>query len=162
MGAGICEESIATLFYRSDGKSVMGVRVWVSGILAVIGGFLMVLSGYTSKGLLYAALPYLEKEISVYLSGFAAIAATLAITILELLITLGGLTVLAGGVVILLRHTRTGRLLIYLGGGAGLFGLLISFGYTTYRLGLNSAVAYAPYWVGLAMAVAARRLAKGA
>ncbi len=140
----------------------MGVRVLASGILAVIGGFLMVLSGYISRGLLFTALGYAEKEIPDHLTGFASGAAILAITVLELIIALGGLAVVVGGVAILFRHTTTGSLLIYLGGGAGLFGLLISFGYTAYRLGVDPVVAYAPYWVGLAMAVVARRLAKGA
>lgn len=140
----------------------MGIRVWVGGTLAVVGGFLMVVSGYTSSGLLFTALGYAQQEIPAYLTGFAESAATLGVTILELLIALGGITVLVGGLIILIRHTRTGRVLIYLGGGAGLLGLLVSFGYTGYRLGFNQTLAYAPYWVGLAMAVASRRLAKGA
>ena len=140
----------------------MGARLWASGLLAIIGGILMVASGYTSRGLLFVALGYAQEEIPSYLGGFAESAASLAVTILELIIALGGVTVLIGGVVILLHHSRTGRVLIYLGGGAGLLSLLISFGYTAYKLqGWEPALAYAPYWVGLAMAVAARRLAKG-
>ncbi|HZW85455.1 MAG TPA: hypothetical protein VFE91_06100, partial [Nitrososphaerales archaeon] len=62
---------------------------------------------------------------------------------------------------ILGRHTTTGRVLIYLGGGAGFLGLLISFGYSAYRLGLDPVLGYLPYWLGLALAVAGRRISKG-
>ncbi len=140
----------------------MGFKLWISGTLAVVGGFLMVLSGYVSRGLLFIALGYAQKDLPNYLTGFTANAAILAITVLELLIALGGITVIVGGLALLSHHVRTGSVLIYLGGGAGLLGLLISFGYTTYRQGLENVLLYAPYWVGLGMAVAARRLAKGA
>jgi hypothetical protein len=120
-------------------------------------------SGYTSRGFLYTALGYAEPQVSNLLGGVAASVAILAITILELMIALGGLTVLVGGLVIITHHTTTGRTLVYLGGGAGFLGLLVSFGYSVYRLGgLDPVLSYLPYWAGLAMAVAGRRLAKGA
>ena len=120
-------------------------------------------SDYSSRGFLYAALGYAEPRVSDFLSGTEASAAILAIPALELNIALGGLAVLIGGLTIIARHTTTGRVLIYLGGGAGFLGLLISFGYSVYRLGgIDPVLAYLPYWVGLAMAVTGRRLAKGA
>ena len=123
----------------------------------------MVLSGYSSRGFFYTALGYAEPHVSDLLSGAAANAAVLAITLLELVIALGGVSVLVGGLVILARHAATGRILIYLGGGAGFLGLLISFGYSVYRLGgIEPVLSYLPYWIGLAMAVTGRRLAKGA
>lgn len=140
----------------------MRLKLWGSGILAAVGGFLMVTSGYTSRGFLYLALGYAEPEVSNYLSGAAASAAVLAITLLEVVIALGGLTVLIGGIIILTGHTTTGRTLIFLGGGAGFLGLLISFGYSAFRLGLDPVLGYFPYWLGLFMAIAGRRLAKGA
>ena len=72
------------------------------------------------------------------------------------------MSVLIGGLIILIRHTTTGRALIYLGGGAGFLGLIVSFGYSTYRLGgVDPVLSYLPYWIGLTMAVVGRRLAKG-
>lgn len=128
----------------------------------MVGGLLMVLSGYTSRGFLYAALGYAEPHISDFLSGAAASAAILAITLVELVIGLGGVAVALGGLVVLAEHTTTGRVLIYLGGAAGFLGLLISFGYSAYRLGgVNPLISYLPYWVGLTMAIVGRRLAKG-
>ncbi len=134
----------------------------MAGGVAVVGGFLMVASGYSSRGFLYTALGYAQPRLSGFLSGAAYGVAVIAITVLEAVIALGGLTVLAGGLVILGRHTTTGRTLIYLGGGAGFLGLLVSFGYSMYKLGgLDPVLSYLPYWIGLAMAISGRRLAKG-
>lgn len=134
-------------------------RLWIGGLLAMVGGFLMVWSGYASNSLLYRAA---QQEILPFLTGFAAGAASLVISVLELINALGGITVIIGGIVLASGHARTGRIVILLGGGAGLIGLLASFGYSAYRLGLDQTVSYAPYWVGLVFATAARRLAKGA
>jgi hypothetical protein len=141
---------------------MMGLRGNVAGLLAIIGGVLMLLSGYVARGFLYTALGYAVPEIPRLLSGMAANVVVFAVTLLELVIALGGLTVLVGGLVILSHHTSVGRALIYLGGGAGFLGLLISFGYSVYKLGgFDPVLAYLPYWVGLALAVTGRRLAKG-
>jgi hypothetical protein len=137
----------------------MQVRLVVGGLLAMVGGLLMVYSGYVSHSILYQAfkqygLPYLE--------GWEANTATLVISILELLNALGGITVFVGGLVLVSGHGRTGRIIILLGGGAGLLGLLASFGYSAYKLGFDQTLTYAPYWVGLILTVVARRVSKGA
>jgi hypothetical protein len=140
----------------------MGVRRYLAGALAVAGGILMFFSGYASRGFLYLALGYAEPRVSDFLSGAAANVAVLAITLLELVIALGGLAVVAGGVMIIAHHSTTGRLLIYLGGGAGFLGLIVSFGYSVYKLGgIDPVLSYLPYWVGLALAVTGRHVAKG-
>lgn len=122
----------------------------------------MVASGYTSRGFLYTALGYAEPHVSDFLSGAMANAVIISITLVEFVVALGGLTVMIGGLVILAAHTTTGRTLVYLGGAAGFLGLLISFGYTAYRLGgVSPVLSYLPYWVGLTLAVLGRRFAKG-
>lgn len=141
----------------------MGFRIYAASILAMVGGLLMLGSGYSSRGFLYTAMNYGVPRLSDFLNGAALSAAVVAITILEAIIALGGLTVLIGGLIILTHHTTTGRTLIYLGGGAGFLGLLVSFGYSAYKLGgLDPVLAYLPYWVGLILAISGRRLAKGA
>jgi hypothetical protein len=140
----------------------MGYRHYFAGALAISGGLLMLVSGYASRGFLYTALNLAEPHISNFLTGMAASAAVFAVTILELVVAFGGLMVVIGGLILLTHHTTTGRALIYLGGGAGFLGLLISFGYSAYKLGgIDPVLAYLPYWVGLALAVTGRRLAKG-
>jgi hypothetical protein len=141
----------------------VGLKRYLAGALAAIGGLLMVLSGYSSRGFLYTALGYAEPHVSNLLSGMAENAAVLAITIVELIVAFGGVSVLIGGLIILAGHTTTGRTLVYLGGGAGFLGLIISFGYSVYRLGgVDPVLSYLPYWIGLTIAVVGRRVAKGA
>ncbi|MDA4121197.1 MAG: hypothetical protein OK404_02180 [Thaumarchaeota archaeon] len=156
------EDSLAILFYHLAQNAIMGLKLWGSGLLVIVGGVLMVASGYSSRGFLFLALGYAANQIPSYFSGPAADAAVVAVSIVELLIGLGGLTVLIGGIFILRHHVTNGRVLIFLGGGAGLLGLLISFGYATLKLGIDPAFSYAPYWLGLVLAVAGRSLAKGA
>ena len=140
----------------------MGLRSYAAGLLAIVGALLMLGSGYSSRGFLFQAFGVSEHYILDF-GGAAANLIVLGITIVELIIALGGLTVLIGGLVILLHHTTTGRTLIYLGGGTGFLGLLISFGYSMYKLGgINPVLAFLPYWVGLFLAISGRRLAKGA
>lgn len=139
----------------------MAIRRWAGGLLAVVGGFLMLASGYTSRGFLYTALGFGAQEVGNFLSGAPGSVAIIAITVVEFIISLGGITVMAGGLAILGRHTTTGRFLIFLGGGAGFLGLLISFGYSAYRLGLDPVLGYLPYWLGLALAITGRRVSKG-
>ena len=140
----------------------MGLRRYSAGGLSILGGLLMVASGYTSRGFLYTALGYAEPHVSDFLSGAMANAVIISITLVEFVVALGGLTVVIGGLVILAAHTTTGRTLVYLGGAAGFLGLLISFGYTAYRLGgVSPVLSYLPYWVGLTLAVLGRRFAKG-
>jgi hypothetical protein len=138
-------------------------RRYLAGILAIVGGALMFLSGYSARGFLYTALNLAAPQLSTLLSGMVESIATFAVTLVELAIGLGGLTVIAGGLAVLLRHTTIGRILILLGGAGGFLGLLISFGYSLYKLGGTDPILYyLPYWVGLTMAVVGRRLAKGA
>jgi hypothetical protein len=140
----------------------MSSRRYLAGLLAVTGGALMVISGYAARGFLYQALGYAEPHV-LDLGGEFANAAVLAITIVQLVIGLGGLTVIAGGLIVLSSHTSIGRILILLGGAGGFLGLLISFGYSVYKVGgVDPILYYLPYWVGLTLAVIGRRLAKGA
>jgi hypothetical protein len=139
----------------------MRPKFWAGGALVVAGGILMVASGYTSRGFLYQALGYAAPEIQNTLSGIEASAVLFVIAILELLIALGGFTVIAGGLAIFSGHRGVGRALVFLGGGAGFLGLLISFGYSVYRLGFDPVLSYLPFWVGLALAIGGRHLAKG-
>jgi hypothetical protein len=128
----------------------------------MVGGVLMLVSGYSSRGFLYLALGYAQPHLSDFLDGTALTAAIVAITMVEAVIALGGLTVVVGGAAVVARHVTIGRALIWLGGGAGFLGLLLGFGYAVYRLGgVGPVFGYAPYWVGLGLAVGGRRLAKG-
>lgn len=139
----------------------MGARRSAAGTLAVFGGALMVASGFVTHGIMLTLLQDAQVDLSQYLGGLTGLTVALTIDLVSLLIGLGGFTVASGGAELLLNHVTLGRTLIALGGASGLLGFAISFGYTAYRLGLDSTLAYAPYWVGVFVAVGARRLAKG-
>ena len=134
-------------------------RLLAGGLIAIVGGILMIWSGYDSHSLLYQTIdqygvPYLQLPVAVS-------AATLLISILEYLNALGGIVVVMGGLVLISGHRRTGSIVIILGGGAGLIGLLASFGYSAYKLGLENTLSFAPYWAGLVLTVVARRVSRG-
>ena len=130
--------------------------------LAVVGGAMMAFGGVANHSFLLTVLSLVQSNLTNYLSGTTLFIVQVSIVVISLLIGLGGLTVAAGGILIFTGHRTLGRLLIALGGGAGFLGLLISFGYTAFTVGVASALAHSIYWVGLILAVVARRIAKGA
>lgn len=131
-----------------------------SGIVAVLGGLLMFLGGVTSHSVLLWILPMLQQQVMTTLSGPTQAAASVAVYVVALLVSLGGITVALGGVSLLIKHRSVGRTLIALGGGAGVVGLAIALGYTALVNGFGSVGDHAGYWVGVALAVVARRLTK--
>ena len=140
----------------------MGLKSFAAALLAMAGGVLMLASGYTSRGILFQAFGISEHYV-LDIGGVAANLLAFGITIIEFVVALGGFTVIVGGIVIMAHHTTAGRAIVYLGGGTGFLGLIISFGYSVFSLGgFNHILAFLPYWVGLALAVSGRRLAKGA
>ena len=121
----------------------------------------MVASGYASHGLIYLALGYAASEVPAYLTGFSEGVTVLSLSMLELIIALGGVTVMGAGLALLWGHRTIGRTLLFLGGGAGFLGVAIAFGFAVLNLGVGSALSYAAYWVGLFLAALARAIAKG-
>jgi hypothetical protein len=132
----------------------------VAGVLAIIGGFLIIASGFAVHGFLLLILDFLKGKVTSYLPGLAGALTSLAIQILTVLITFGGITVIVGGIAVLSGRIFTGRLLITLGGGAGFLGLLITIAYSTVSLGPSSIISHSEYWIGVILAVVARWLAK--
>ena len=126
----------------------------------MVGGVLMFISGFGTRSFLLTAFGLAGAEIPNYLGGLAGLTISIAVNILALLIALGGITVILGGASILAGHSTSGRFLILLGGGAGFFGLLVSFGYTALTAGLAAAIGHPEYWVGVGLAVVARRVSR--
>jgi hypothetical protein len=133
---------------------------WAAGSLAIAGGLLVLASGFEAHGLLLTALGLAKGYIPRYIAGIAGLTAVVAVDIVALLISLGGFTIIVGGVLVLLGHRTLGRVLIAIGGGAGFIGLLISFGYSAFSLGLGAVLGNAPYWAGIALAACGRWVAK--
>lgn len=132
-----------------------------SGAMAVLGGLLMFLGGVTSHSVALWILPMLQQEVIGKLSGPLEIGSTLAVDVIVALVSLGGITVVGGGLSLLLGRRSIGRTLIALGGAAGFLGLSLALGYTVLVSGLGGVGAHAGYWAGVVLAIVARRLAKG-
>lgn len=137
-----------------------GARMIAGSALAVSGGALMVIGGFASHSFLLSVLGLIDANLGGYLSGTSLFAVQVSILVISALISLGGLTVISGGVLIFTGHLTTGRLLIMLGGGAGFLGLLVSFGYAAFTTGVSGALSHSVYWIGLVLSVLGRRIAK--
>jgi hypothetical protein len=131
-----------------------------AGSLAVLGGFLIVASGFAVHSFLLDVLDFLRGKVASYVPGIPGAIPILAIQTLAILVSLGGITVMGGGAAILAGRISTGRLLITIGGGAGFLGLLIAIGYSAMTVGPSSIVTHFEYWTGVILAVIARWSAK--
>ncbi len=121
----------------------------------------MFLGGVTSHSVVQWILPMLQQEVVAKLSGPIQTGTTITVDVIASLVSLGGITVVLGGLSLLLGRRSIGRMLIALGGGAGFLGLSLALGYTVLTSGPGSVSAHAGYWAGVVLAVMARRLAKG-
>ncbi len=126
--------------------------------LAIIGGSLILLSGFTVHGFLLSIISLLSDRLLTILPGSIAVSLSIALTILSILIALGGITVILGGIAILRHHPFVSRLLIALGGGASLLGFLVAIVYALVTGGATSITAHSQYWVGVILAVCSRWL----
>jgi len=136
------------------------MKVRVGGILAILGGLMMVLSGFSAHSFSLSILTFLNEESALYLPDAIATVTGLVIRVLGVLIALGGITVTLGGVAILYQRLFTGRLLVALGGGASFLGILVALFFSVITTGFSSIILYAEYWTGVVLAMIGRRLAK--
>ena len=83
-----------------------------AGVLALISGLVLIASGVTSGSLLLTIVSYVDKYLGPHLPLAGNFMLELAITTLTFLIGLGGILVIIGGALILLKHGFFGRLLI--------------------------------------------------
>jgi hypothetical protein len=134
----------------------------ISASLAVIGGALIVVSGFRTKNLMLSALSYSDKRFVSSSPAFIQVTAGDAIILLSLVMSLGGILAIVGGISLLLRHVSTGSTLIALGGGAGFISIVIAIGYSWISSGATLLAGHFEYWVGVVIATIARWLAKRA
>jgi len=115
----------------------------------------MLLGGLASHSLVLWILPLLQQEAIARLPSPVSSTIMLVLDVVALLVTLGGITVIFGGLALLGKHRTTGRLLIALGGGAGFLGLLVALGFYVWTNGIAGVEAHVGYWVGVILAVIA-------
>ena len=136
------------------------------GVLAVIAGLILIASGVTSGSLLLTGLGYVSNYLGPSITPEGDLLLRLAIGMLTFIVGLGGILVVAGGV-LLLRHQRfAGTLLMGLGGGMAVFGLLFSMAEALYVTGFSAPVFHQSYftlfWLGSILATIANLLASRA
>jgi hypothetical protein len=129
------------------------------GILAIIGGAIIVTSGYRTGSFLVAAASFSEAKFGSYLPGEALTSIQIGVLVLSFIIGFGGCLAILGGVLVIAKHTTTGKILIGLGGGLGFFGIFISAGYAVYVHGFSVLVDHVDYWIGVLVATIGRYLA---
>ncbi len=134
------------------------MRNGLSVALALIGGFLLFqVSWVGSIGFI--------ADIAVYATTYfpaAAEAITLILTILLYIAALGGIAVIIGGILIAMDRVGTGKFIIGLGAGVGLFGLIITL-VEAYLAGGIAAltdfltlISQSIAWIGVIMSIVAR------
>jgi hypothetical protein len=129
------------------------------GILAIIGGLLIITSGFRTGSFLVTATNYSEAKFGSLLPGQALSAIQIGLIVLSFVIGFGGLLAIIGGLLILSKHLTIGKILLGLGGGVGFIGIAISVGYAIYVSGFSILVTHFDYWLGILVASVARYLA---
>jgi hypothetical protein len=131
----------------------------IGGIIAMIGGVIIVLSGFRTGSFLVTAASYSEAKFGSLLPGEALSAIQIALLVLSFVIGFGGLLAILGGVLVIAKHVTIGKIFIGLGGGVGFLGIAISVGYAIYVNGFSVLVPHVDYWVGVVVATVGRYLA---
>jgi hypothetical protein len=130
----------------SKNKAAMGVAI-VAGLLLLIEG----ISGFATWTTIkeFVSDNVTDNEIVMYI-----------FVILIFIASLGGISVIIGGLLIGKNKVRTGKFIIALGAGLGLIGLIVSIivGLTEGNLTLNTLISLGA--IGLILSIVARMMAK--
>jgi hypothetical protein len=128
-----------------------------AGILAMIAGVLFIASGVASGSILLTGLSYLDRFVGASAPS-AQFVVNIAIVMLTFVVGLGGILDLAGGFLLLRKHSTSGRFLVGLGGGSAILGLLFSIAVALYSTGLSAPIFqqsyFTLYWIGAVLATA--------
>ena len=136
-------------------KKELGQKSYRSaGLIAIVAGLILIVSGVTSGSILLTGLGYVDRFLGSN-PGINLIL-QIAIAALTYLIGLGGLLAIFGGALLLLKHGSAGRVFIGLGGGMAIFALLFSMGEALYATGTSAPIFhqifFGLYWVGAILA----------
>ncbi len=125
-----------------------------AALLATVSAGFLLLTGYSGARSVYNFF-----ELLVDIFGARAFLIALAYAFVAIA-SLGGFAVLAGGYLIWKDRVRTGRLLILIGSGAGLFTLLLFLLVQIRRGNVDLLLSVLPAILGVAIGIAARLRAK--
>jgi hypothetical protein len=122
--------------------------------IAIVAGLLLIISGLSGL----ATWETIKEFVAEHISDNSAVHTIFAILIF--IASLGGIAVIAGGILIGRNRVGTGKLVIALGAGLGLIGLIISLviAYTENSLTLGEY--FSVGFIGLILSIIARGMAK--
>jgi hypothetical protein len=132
-------------------------------LLALVGGVCLIMAGVSGGVGIYALA--LTEIVALYpqLAGIVAI----VLPILSAIASLGGVAVILGGILILGVRLTTGKFLIMLGAGFGIFGIVIGLASGLaqgWGLVQSAMTVFATYqaigWIGIFLSILARMMAK--
>jgi hypothetical protein len=132
----------------------------VGAIFAFAGGLFIITSGYRTSSFMLSVLKIAEGQSVVPAEVKTVL--SVAIPVLTALISLGGILVLAGAMVLVAKHKSTGSILIALGGGFGFIGIVIALGYAVYSSGFGTIITHTDYWIGVLIASVGREIGRRA
>jgi len=140
----------------------MAERSTTPGVLAIVAGLILIASGVASGSIFLTGLGYVNQYLGSSIGPEGDLLLHLAIAMLTFVVGLGGILVVAGGVLLLRKHGFAGGLLLGLGGGMAIFGLLFSMAYALYVTGFSAPVFHQSYftlyWFGSILATIANLL----
>lgn len=136
----------------------------VAALLAYVGGTLLILAGATgSVGIIGTIIEYLINNSG----GATADFLSLFLHVLNFIADLGGIAVILGGSLILKERITTGKIMITLGTGMGLFGFLLTLA-SAFLHGWASVINFlivitqSVGWIGIILGIAATLIARKA
>jgi len=134
----------------------------IAAVLAYAGGTLLILAGATgSVGIIGTVLEYLIAN----LGGATADILSLFLQVLSFVADLGGVAVIIGGSLLMNERITTGKFVITLGAGMGLFGFLLTVA-SAFLHGWASVINFVIVitqsigWIGVILAIAATLIAR--
>jgi hypothetical protein len=135
----------------------------VAGVLGIISAVLFIVSGYNSNIGFYRAI---ESGLQQYTAREIWQVAIIPVNILGLVAQVGGFAVLAGALLFLKSHIRSGKLLVMIGTGQGIITIMISLIIESLQGGMVYAnnyvlwLATSAIGLGIVFSIVARSIAK--
>ncbi len=123
-------------------------------IVAVVAGFLLLTAGISG----FAAWETIKDFVTQHIVDNGIV--QIVFSVLILIASLGGISVIAGGLLIGKNSVKTGKLFILLGAGIGLFGLLLSVIVAYIQNSFTIGSFFSVGAVGLILSIVARMIAE--
>jgi len=133
-------------------------------VVGIIAGLILIISGVISISFMGTILTYFLKHYSANLSPDETYGLKVVISVLAYLVGLGGLLVIFGGFMFLLKHRIAGRIMMSLGGGMAVVGLIVTMVVAYAGSGFSSPIFsisyFTVYWLGAILALTAMGISR--